>query len=62
MSTTPNDNGWTTRMKAENAAAEATIASDDVFAPHNGADSDLNQHAADLLAEPDEASDPTRRT
>ena len=63
MSTTPTtDGGWLDRMIAEGPAAEAQIDSTDTFAPHKGNESDLNLHAADLLADPDPAFDPTRST
>lgn len=64
MSTTDNTaqaNDWSARMATETEAAEKVIASDDTFAPHDGTESDLNMHAADLLAGPDESFDPTRR-
>lgn len=52
---------WATRMQAQTPAAEAAIEPGDTFDPHDGQESDLNLLAADLLADPDESFDPTRR-
>jgi hypothetical protein len=50
---------WAAKMAAESAKADAYFGPGDTFAPHNGTDSDLNQHGADMLAEGDATWDPT---
>lgn len=57
MTTDPT---WREHLDAA-APAAAQLDPADTFAPHDGQASDFNLHGADLLAEPDEAADPTRR-
>lgn len=50
---------WAAKMAEESAKADAYFGPGDSFAPHNGKDSDLNLHGADLMADGDPTWDPT---
>lgn len=50
---------WAAKMAAASDKADAYFGEGDTFDPHNGTDSDLNLHGADMLADGDSTWDPT---
>lgn len=53
------DIAWARQMADETDAAEQYLQGVTEFEPHDGVESDLNQHAADLMAGPRPELDPT---